>query len=232
MKQKTAMSNKKLHPFIQELQKEFSKNADAKPAAGAKAYMLHQFDYYGMKAPVWRSIAKKYFKQQLPPFKDCAQIIRQCWQQPQREMQYTAIELLAQYKKEWTKEIIELIELMLINKSWWDSVDHIATELTGPYFIIFPQQIKTVAGRWNKSDNIWLQRSSIMFQKRYKKDTDTKLLEKYILNCAASKEFFVQKAIGWALREYSKTNAAWVKKFVSRHELAPLSKREALKRVE
>ena len=70
-----------------------------------------------------------------------------------------------------------------------------------------------------------------MFQKSYKKDTDTELLSKYILNCNKSKEFFIQKAIGWSLREYAKTNPSWVKEFVNNNTLAPLSKREALKHI-
>jgi 3-methyladenine DNA glycosylase AlkD len=105
---------------------------------------------------------------------------------------------------------IKLIEYCLQQKSWWDSVDGIASDWLGPYFKLFPEQIVPVTSQWNKSKNMWLQRSSIMFQKAYKKDTDTTLLSRYILNCAHSKEFFIQKAIGWALREYSKTDPEWV----------------------
>ena len=178
-----------------------------------------------------RKLSKEYFKQSLPPFIDVEEIVKDCWQHPSSEMQSIAVELLACYKKEWKKDTIQIIEYILIHKSWWDSVDHAATDLTGPYFKLFPEQVEKVTGRWNRSSNIWLQRSSIMFQKAYKKETDKELLSKHILHLASSKEFFVQKAIGWALREYSKTNPGWVKSFVQKNSLSPLSKREALKRI-
>ena len=127
--------------------------------------------------------------------------------------------------------MINLMEYMIVKKSWWDTVDHAASDLTGPYFKLFPEQIIKITGRWNGSDNFWLQRSSIMFQKKYRKDTDTLLLSKYILLHTDSKEFFIQKAIGWALREYGKTDQAWVKRFVQQNKLSPLSKREALKSI-
>jgi 3-methyladenine DNA glycosylase AlkD len=138
---------------------------------------------------------------------------------------------LAKYKKAWEKKTIKLMEWMIIHKSWWDTVDHIASELTGPFFQIFPDKIIPVTDSWNKSDDIWLQRSSLMFQKKFRSATNADLLAKYILHLRHSNEFFVQKAIGWALREYSKTNPAWVERFVAGHDLPVLSHREALKRI-
>jgi len=121
------------------------------------------------------------------------------------------------------------MEYCIIHKSWWDSVDHIASECLTDYFKIFPEQIFPVTSTWNTSNNMWLQRSSIMFQKAFKQKTDTALLSQYIINRKDSKEFFIRKAIGWALREYSKTNPAWVKQFVKENKLHSLSEREALK---
>ncbi|HTH32649.1 MAG TPA: DNA alkylation repair protein, partial [Lacibacter sp.] len=180
---------------------------------------------------VWRQLSKDYFKKSLPPFHEVEIIIKDCWQHPKRELQYVAIELLYCYRKEWKKETINIIEYILTHKSWWETVDHAATALTGPYFKLFPAQQKRITTKWNKSSNIWLQRSSIMFQKMYKHETDAELLSTHILNLQRSKEFFIQKAIGWALREYSKTNPKWVQAFVKKHSLSPLSEREALKRV-
>jgi 3-methyladenine DNA glycosylase AlkD len=167
----------------------------------------------------------------LPDYKDLPGIVKELWDLPQREFQYFATELMAAHRKEWAKDIHELAEYMIVRKSWWDTVDHIATDITGPYFKLFPSSIASVTKKWNRSSDIWLQRSSIMFQKAYREKTDTELLSTYILHCKDSKEFFIQKAIGWALREYSKTNAAWVKQFVKSNKLAPLSAREALKRM-
>lgn len=220
-----------MHSYLAPLIKSFEQNANTVNAEGMKAYMLNQFDYYGLKTPLRRKLSKEYFKQSLPPFTDAEEIVKDCWQHPSREMQYIAVELLACYKKEWKKDTIKIIEYIITHKSWWDSVDHAATDLTGPYFKLFPEQTEKITGKWNRSSNIWLQRSSIMFQKAYKKETDKELLSKHILHLASSKEFFVQKAIGWALREYSKTNSGWVTQFVKNNPLSPLSKREALKRI-
>jgi len=220
-----------MHSYLIPLIKSFEQNANAVNAEGMKAYMLKQFDFYCLKTHLRRKLSKEYFKQSLPPFNDAEEIVKDCWQHRSRELQYIGTEFLACYKKEWKKNTIQLMEYMITHKSWWDSVDHAATDLTGHYFKLFPEQIEKITGRWNRSSNIWLQRSSIMFQKAYKKETDKELLSKHILHLASSKEFFVQKAIGWALREYSKTDSVWVKKFVQKNSLSPLSKREALKRL-
>lgn len=220
-----------MHSYTKGLVALYKKHCDKERAKGAKAYMRNQFEFFGLKATDWRNLFKIYTKQNFPSFNEVPIIVEELWGLPQRELQYAAIELLALYKKHWTKEIISLIEFTIINKSWWETVDHAASELTGPYFQLFPSEIKKITGKWNRSNNFWLQRSSIMFQKRYKKNTDTELLSQYILSLSHSKEFFVQKAIGWALREYSKTNHKWVVDFVKQNKLAPLSEREALKRI-
>ncbi len=117
---------------------------------------------------------------------------------------------------------------MIVNKSWWDSVDTTA-KWVGVFFKKHPDLTKVTTERWITSDNIWLQRMSIIFQLAYKKDTDVNLLFDYVLRKADSEEFFIQKAIGWALRQYAKIDAQRVKTFVNSHEFAPLSRREALK---
>jgi 3-methyladenine DNA glycosylase AlkD len=119
---------------------------------------------------------------------------------------------------------------MLTHKSWWDSVDSINSNVIGKYFIKFPELLENTTHKWNNASNIWLQRMSILFQLPYKEKTNTQLLEKYIVNCIDTNEFFVNKAIGWALRAYAYTNKKWVIKFVKDHpQLSNLSKREALK---
>jgi 3-methyladenine DNA glycosylase AlkD len=119
---------------------------------------------------------------------------------------------------------------MLTHKSWWDSVDSINSNVIGKYFIKFPSLLEPTTKKWNQSSNIWLQRMSILFQLPYKEKTNTELLEKYIVNRIDTNEFFVNKAIGWALRAYAYTNKKWVIRFVKDHpQLSNLSKREALK---
>ncbi|MCK5077528.1 MAG: DNA alkylation repair protein, partial [Calditrichia bacterium] len=114
-------------------------------------------------------------------------------------------------------------------KSWWDTVDFIATNLVGPLFEKYSELIIPYTKKWMDSGNIWLQRTSILFQLKYKEKTDFKLIIGFIQQCSSSNEFFIQKAIGWILREYSKTDASTVIEFVKNNKLAPLSEREALK---
>jgi len=218
-----------MHPYIKPLQEQFRLHADPEIAAGQAAYMRDQFAFMGIKTPLRRRLTITWYKQSLPLPQELPAIVKELWNLPEREFQYAAIELAAAMKKQWTVSLIRLAEYMITHKSWWDSVDAINTVITGPYFRQFPEQIPAVTGKWNASANIWLQRSSLMFQKAYKARTDTTLLSKYILHLASSEEFFIQKAIGWALREYAKVNPAWVKQFVQQHPLPALSKREALK---
>jgi 3-methyladenine DNA glycosylase AlkD len=220
---------KKTHPYLQQVQKVFKKESNAANAIAMSAYMRNLFPFYGIKTPDRKKIIKDLLNEKLPPASEIITIVEDAWSQPERELHYFAIELLAANHKSWPKEIIALFEKMIITNSWWDSVDSIASNLTSVYFKKFPEQIITVTGRWNQSDNIWLQRSSLLFQLLYKKEMDTALLKKYILHLRNSKEFFIQKAIGWILRQYARTDPKWVKQFVKENELAPLSKKEALK---
>lgn len=222
-----------MDPYLLPITKVFKKEANAEKAAGMKAYLLNQFEFFGIKTPERRAFCKAHYRQYpVENLKTLEAIIKDCFQQEQREYQYFGIELFAFHKKLWQPSSVKMMDYCLLHKSWWDSVDGIASDWLGPYFRRFPEQILPVTGKWNLSENMWLQRSSIMFQKAFKKTTDTELLAKYILHCRHSKEFFIQKAIGWALREYGKTDPVWVKDFVNKHPLPNLSKREALKRIE
>lgn len=219
-----------MHPFVKGLTKVFKPHYNATNAASQKAYMLNQFEHLGIVAAERRKLCKAYFKISPPLTMDeIALIVKDCFAQAEREFHYAAVELLAFYKKSWLPDSIDLMEYCIITKSWWDSVDHVASECLGDYFKLFPEKIKPVTGKWNKSKNIWLQRSSIMFQKSFKQKTDTDLLAKYIIHLKDSDEFFIRKAIGWALREYSRSNPSWVKAFVKQNKLHSLSEREALK---
>jgi 3-methyladenine DNA glycosylase AlkD len=219
-----------MHSYIIPLAEELSNLAEPARAVSVKAYMKNQFEFFGMPMAERRAVCKEYMKRHsIQNQQDLEVIVEELWMLPEREFQYFGIELMAFYKKLWQVSIINLLEYCIVNKSWWDTVDFLASECTGKYFLLFSGQITPITGKWNVSDNIWLQRSSLLFQKSYKKATDTQLLSKYILHLSGSKEFFVQKAIGWMLREYAKTNPAWVVDFVNTHTLPALSKREAMK---
>ncbi len=219
-----------MHNYIKPLVKEFKNNANPTNAEPMAKYMKNLFPYLGIKTPERREITKKFFKEKgLPEISDLEEIIRDLWELPEREFQYFAIGLMVKLKEKVDKDIIKLYEYLTATKSWWDSVDGIATWLVGSLFRRFPEMIKPYTEKWMKSNNMWLQRTAILFQLGYKDKTDVKLLFKNIKKCMDSKEFFIRKAIGWALREYSKTDAKAVINFVENNELAPLSKREALK---
>jgi len=200
--------------YIETLEKEFQQNANPKIALEQKAYMKNHFDFFGIKSPVRKEITKPFLqKQYLPDKKEAFVIVKKLWKKPQREFQYFAQELCFKYKNNYEVKDIELFEYMVINKSWWDTVNFIAAKILGEYFKLFPEQIKPVIKSWLNSGNMWLQRSAILFQLKYKNKTDIDLLSHIINAVTGSKEFFINKAVGWILREYGKINSNWVLHF-------------------
>jgi len=220
--------------YITELQKVFKENANVQKAAQQKAYLKNKFAFYGLTSPQRRVLQKPFLANQYLPKKEFAlQICEVLWAKPQREFHYFSQELIGKYQKQLDIEDIELFEWMLLNNSWWDTVDFIAVNLVGNYFTKFPERRQQVVDKWLQSGNIWLQRSCLLFQLKYKFNTDTILLAYCIENLLASKEFFINKAIGWCLRQYSRTNSAWVSNFVENHPLlSNLSRKEALRLLE
>lgn len=195
-------------------------------------YMKNKFPHLGIKSPERKEIYKKFFRQNgLPDKDDLEYLMKKLWEMPEREYQYFANALMDKMMKKCGPEIIGLLEYLIITKSWWDTVDWIAVNHVGVLFRNYQDMISNTSGKWMKSGNIWLQRSCILFQLKYRKETDFELLKNFILELAGSKEFFIQKAIGWALREYSKTNPDAVVSLIKNNQLAPLSVREGLKRI-
>lgn len=216
--------------FIETLEAEFQSNTNEKNALKQKAYMRNQFEFYGLSATERRTIQKPFLLKEFRPNKsELEELIKILWTKPQREYQLFAMDLLLKYVKEFEKEDIALLEYMVTNKSWWDTVDMIAVKLMGAYFKKYPEARKHYVEKWLESQNIWLQRSALLFQLKYKKELDTELLSLTINSLLGSKEFFINKAIGWVLREYSRTDAAWVIEFVHKTELSGLSRKEALR---
>lgn len=204
---------------------------DPARAQGQMWYMRYQFEFFGLKAPEWVAIAKTYFKNHgIPKGDELLQFARLCFLEDHREMQYIALQAIEMaLKKPQNPDFIYLMEELITTKSWWDSVDWIA-KLVGKHFMHHPEQIISITEKWMDSNHIWLQRVCIIFQLSYKDKTNTDLMFKYILRLAASKEFFIQKAAGWALRQHTRTDASMVEGFVKQHpELAALTKREALR---
>jgi 3-methyladenine DNA glycosylase AlkD len=221
---------KKAQVFIAALEKEFNRHSNNAIATAQAKYMKNNFDFFGIKTPERREIMRPFLhKNYLPEKTILPDLIKQLWQKPEREFHYFGQELLFKYQHKLAKDDIKLIHFMLTNQSWWDTVDYIAIKILGTYFKQFPSQIGLIIPQWLASDNIWLQRSALLFQLKYKVELNTNLLADSIQKLLGSKEFFIDKAIGWILREHSKTDPQWVVEFVDKTDLAVLSKREALR---
>ncbi len=216
--------------FIDILETEFKKNANPEIALGQKAYMKNKFEFYGIKTPVRRKIQKPFFEKEfLPPKIKLETIIKILWKKPEREYQYFSQELVFKYANQFERKDIELFEFMIIHKSWWDTIDFIAPKLVGEYFKIYPEQRNTFVEKWIVSNNIWLQRTSVLFQLNYKNNLDKDFLAYIINSLLGSQEFFINKAIGWILRQYSRINPNWVVEFTNHTQLDKLSYKEALR---
>ena len=153
--------------------------------------------------------------------------MRRCWDDSHRELQYAALEYLKKMQQHLTPQDIPRLQTLITEKSWWDSSD-LLDRIVGDIALRYTE-VNTILLAWSTDDNIWLRRVAIDHQLLRKQRTDTALLEKIICNNLGQKEFFINKAIGWALRDYSKTNLEWVQGFIGRHrhKMAKLSLREA-----
>jgi 3-methyladenine DNA glycosylase AlkD len=222
-----------MHPYVASLNTLFEQNANPVQAAPMKKYMRDQFEYLGIKSPQFKELMKEFIAVNgLPPIGELAVILRDLWLLPQREFQYAGTSLLGRSEKELPAKFIKIIEYMIITKSWWDTVDTISGGTLGVHFQRFPAIRNEYVSKWRRSSNFWLRRACILFQLKYKKETDFALLSDLICENLNSREFFINKAIGWALRQYAYTDPKAVKKFVQSTPLQPLSRREAMKHLE
>jgi len=205
--------------------------ADPEKAAGMKAYMKDHFEFLGVSSPERKVVVRFAWEN----YKDLIReewrdIVVALWSTPRREYQYVAMDLMAKIKTKLVEEDIALIEKFILEKSWWDTVDYIASHMAGKYFEKYPQHIDQFISEWKHSENIWLNRTAIIFQLKYKEKLDFKLLSEQILHHQESKEFFINKASGWALRQHSKFNPSQVENFLAENpQLSNLIKREASK---
>jgi len=222
-----------MNSYVSEVETAFKNHADPENAEGQKAYMRNQFDFLGIKSPIRKEIQQSFLrKKNLPPKEELENIVKSLWDKPQREFQYFALELADKYTRQVEAEDIILFEWMVTHKSWWDTVDFVAPRLMGNYFKLFPDLRDKKVEAWLNSENRWLMRSALLFQLKYNAKLDTLFLEHVINSLLGSKEFFINKAIGWILRQYSKSHPQWVIDFINRTNLDPLSRREALKVIE
>ncbi len=222
-----------MHPYVASLKKLLEQNADPTQAAPMKKYMRDQFEYLGIKSPQFKLLMKEFITAHgVPPIYELDVILRDLWALPEREFQYAGTGFLSRSENVLPADFIRTMEYMIVMKSWWDTVDTIAGGPLGVHFQRFPKVREKYLAKWRASDNIWLRRSTILFQLNYKKETNFDLLCEIICENLDSKEFFINKAIGWSLRQYARVDPEAVRLFVASTPLQPLSRREAMKHLE
>lgn len=207
---------------------EFKKLKNDKKAIEMSAYMKNKFAFLGISASPRKEIENKIFKSVSKGDLDF-KFTDKCYKNKYREFQYASIDYL-NFKKEYLNiSHIEILKNYILTKSWWDTIDHL-DKIVGD-IALRDKKVNKILLNWSLDENIWLRRIAIDHQILRKEKTNAELLEQIIINNLNQKEFFINKAIGWSLRDYSKTNPKWVRDFIKRHKnsMNNLSIREASK---
>ena len=211
------------------LYEEMIQHKNEEQAQKMSKYMLNKFEYIGIKTPERRKIFKNFFKEYKNEEKIDWEFVNKCWENKHREFQYIAADYLKNMKDKLTIDDIPKFKRLILKKSWWDTIDNL--NMTIGALALKDSNVNKILLEWSLDENIWLRRIAIDHQLLRKEKTNTELLEKILKNNLGQAEFFINKSIGWALRDYSKTNPEWVKNFIekNRENMAKLSIREASK---
>jgi 3-methyladenine DNA glycosylase AlkD len=218
--------------LVSALRKEFTKHADSKVSKDAAAYMRNQFEFIGIKTPLRRELATDLVNESKKlSERELIELCKELWKQPEREFHYIACDLLAKNAKRLSPSYVKRDAPWFIkNKSWWDTVDSVRKSIE--VVVSANPELKAEMEKWIVSNNIWMVRSALIHQLTLGSKTDEKLLFKFCEIQAEENEFFIAKALGWALRSYSYVDPKAVKKFIKDHpELTPLAKREGMKAI-
>jgi len=219
-----------MHSRLSPLHAAFKHHANPANAAAMRAYMKDRFPFFGIKAPERRALQQAHLALHgMPTIEELPGIARSAFAQPERELHYAAVDLLVKHAKKLRPDHLPLLEELITTQSWWDTVDALAVHVVSAVLKNHPPAVEEWNARWSESSNLWLNRTAILFQNRWKEDTDQTLLFANIDRHAAHTDFFIRKAIGWALREYGKTDPRAVMDFVRSRKLSALSEREALR---
>ncbi|MGZ3416409.1 MAG: DNA alkylation repair protein [Polyangiales bacterium] len=218
--------------LISRLAKAYGAAADPERAVAMKAYMRDQFEFYGIMRTSRDAIHREALLGLPKPTEaDLAGFARSCWKKPQREWQYVAMGLLRKHVRTLSAEFLPVAKELIATKSWWDTVDELATHVVGGLVTRYPALVVEMDA-WAKSGDLWIVRSAILHQNRYRDKTDAERLFTYCAANATHKDFFMRKAIGWALRVYAATDPRAVERFVKKTPtLSPLSVKEAMRGV-
>ena len=221
-----------LQTLVSMLEKKMAAQGSGVTADKMQQYMRNQFQFFGLPKPERQALTKAFWNNNVFPTGENLRILVDLlWEHPCREMQYHALDLLVHQKQQLDLTWIPFLLDLGRRKSWWDTIDIIAPNLIGAILLRYPDQIDYYSHLWIRDQNIWIQRIALLFQLKYKEKTKAETLLVTISYRAASKEFFVQKAAGWALRTYAKIDAEVVADFIreNNEKLSALTIREGSK---
>ena len=198
-------------------------------AESMSKYMQDKFRFLGVRGASRTEIYKKYFPEVRKSKAIDWDFIENCWNKEEREFQYVVVYYLKAMQKFLKREDISRLKYLIVTKSWWDTVDLLAKVIGS--LVIRIEGYDQIMLEWSKDSNIWLKRVAILYQLSLKEKVDKQILERILVGNLGDSEFFINKAIGWALRDYSKYNPEWVREFIKKNKdnMANLSIREASK---
>jgi len=217
--------------IVERVTRAFDAAIDAEKAPAMKAYMRDQFDFLGIPSPARVALGRDAIDGLAKPTEaDLIAVSRALWTKREREYQYFAAWYLRRHERVLTADFVGTARHLLTTTPWWDTIDELAQNVVGP-LVRRDRVLVATMDEWIEDEDFWLARTAILHQNRWKADTDAERLFRYCTRRAPDTEFFIRKAIGWALREYTRIDPEAVRRFVAEHdaELSGLSKREALK---
>lgn len=208
---------------------DLEENSNELLAESMSKYMQDKFRFLGVRGATRTEIYKKYFPEARKSKVIDWDFIENCWNKEEREFQYVVVYYLKAMQKFLKREDISRLKYLIVTKSWWDTVDLLA-KVVGS-LVIRIEGYDQIMLEWSKDSNIWLKRVAILYQLSLKEKVDKQVLERILVNNLGDSEFFINKAIGWALRDYSKFDPEWVREFIEKNKngMANLSIREASK---
>ncbi len=214
------------------VQGELTRLRDPAKAASMQAYMKTDMPFYGVAAKERRALVREAARLFKPTSqREYIRSVEGLWSLPQREEKYVAVDYARRFKRYITPASLNLYRRMIVEGAWWDFVDEIAAHLIGDLLLAYPEEVWPTVDAWSRENDLWLRRSAIISQLCLKQATDRERLFGYCRANLHDKEFFIRKAIGWALRQYARTDPEAVRRFLvdNRADLSPLSFREAAK---
>lgn len=214
---------------LSKLISDLEENRNELLAESMSKYMQDKFRFLGVRGATRTEIYKKYFPDARKTKTIDWDFVENCWNKEEREFQYVVVYYLKAMQKFLKREDILRLKYLIVTKSWWDTIDLLA-KVVGS-LIIRIEGYDQIMLEWSKDSNIWLRRVAILYQLSLKDKVDKQVLDKILVNNLGDSEFFINKAVGWALRDYSKYNPEWVREFIKKNKenMANLSIREASK---